>query len=78
MPDNKFVIKGQTNIDTTTGALTIPRLTTAQRNALTAVAGMIIYNTDNAALEVYTGSVWQNPVAYVNTAANLFNYYNFI
>lgn len=69
---------GQVEVNTTTGALLQPRLTTAQRNALTPAAGMTIFNTDTAALEVYNGAAWQNPVAYANTAANLFNYYNFI
>jgi hypothetical protein len=41
-PSAKLEIAG------TTGALLVPRLTTTERNALTAVNGMIIYNaTDN-------------------------------
>lgn len=75
---NKFISRGQTEIETTTGAFIPPRLTTAQRNALTPTAGMMVFNTDNSSLEVYDGSVWVNPVAYANTAANLFNYYNFV
>ncbi len=34
------------NIESTTGAVLLPRLTTAQRNALTAEEGMMIYNKD--------------------------------
>jgi hypothetical protein len=41
------------------GLLTIPRLTTTQRNALTAVAGMLIYNTTSNKLNFYTGSGWE-------------------
>jgi hypothetical protein len=41
------------------GLLTIPRLTTTQRNALTAVAGMLIYNTTSHKLNFYTGSGWE-------------------
>lgn len=43
----------------TTGALLLPRLTDGQRNALTAAAGMFIYNTTNNALQFYNGSAWQ-------------------
>lgn len=41
------------DIQGTTGAVLLPRLTSAQRNALTATAGMIIYNTDNTQVECY-------------------------
>lgn len=42
-----------------TTAITLPRGTTAQQPG-TAVAGMIRYNTDKAAIEVYTGAEWEN------------------
>lgn len=45
-------------ISTTTGALLVSRMTTAQRNALTAVNGMIIYNSDNNRLEAYENGAW--------------------
>jgi hypothetical protein len=37
----------------------VPRLTTAQRNALTAAAGMVIFNTTTTKLETYDGATWQ-------------------
>jgi len=39
--------------DVTDGAVLFPRLTTAQRNALTPAAGMMIYNTTTSQFEVY-------------------------
>ena len=43
---------------TTTGAITIPVGTTAQRP--TGVNGMIRYNTSNNTFEAYVGSAWKN------------------
>jgi hypothetical protein len=45
---------------TTAGALTVPRMTTTQRNALTAAVGMIIYNTTDSKFQGYAGSSWVN------------------
>jgi len=45
---------------TTTGALTVPRMTTTQRNALTAAVGMIVYNTTASKFQGYAGSSWVN------------------
>ena len=47
------------DLDTTDHAFLPPRLTTAQRNALTAVAGMQVFNTTDAEAQFYDGSVWQ-------------------
>ena len=44
----------------TTGALLLPRMTTTQRNALTAVNGMIIYNTTTNVVEAYENGAWVN------------------
>ncbi|MCI0330837.1 MAG: hypothetical protein L0196_07790 [candidate division Zixibacteria bacterium] len=41
--------QGALDVSSTTGAFIVPRMTTAQRNALTPVNGMIIYNTDAVA-----------------------------
>ncbi len=38
--------------------LLIPKLTTVQRNSLSAVVGLTIYNTDNHAIEYYGGDGW--------------------
>lgn len=42
----------------TTGALLVPRLTTTQRDALTAVNGMIIYNTTTNTMQGYINGAW--------------------
>ncbi len=44
----------------TTGALLVSRMTTTQKNALTAVNGMIVYDTDLAKLQGYQAGSWQN------------------
>lgn len=46
-------------ISTTTGALTLPKLTTAQETALTAVEGMLIYNTTLHKMRIRTVSAWE-------------------
>jgi len=38
--------------------LQVPKLTTAQRDALTAVNGMIIYNTTTSQMECYQAGSW--------------------
>ncbi len=46
-------------IQSTSGSLLLPRLTTAQMNALTPVVnGMMIYNTDNNVVTAYENGVW--------------------
>ena len=45
-------------IDTTTAALTIPRMTTTQQNALTGVNGMLIYNSSTNKVRAYAGGAW--------------------
>lgn len=44
------------DIQGTDGALLIPRMTTAQKNALTATAGMTVYDTTLGSFSVYDGS----------------------
>ncbi|MEP7168264.1 MAG: collagen-like protein, partial [Bacteroidota bacterium] len=54
------------DIQSTNGALRLPRLSNAQRNALTASVGMMIYNTDSNRVQGYvqTGNAgFQNPDA---------------
>lgn len=46
------------DITSTTGALIVPRMTTTQRNALTAVNGMIIYNTTDNQMQGYINGAW--------------------
>jgi hypothetical protein len=47
-------------LSTTTGALLLTRMTTTQRDALTAVNGMIIYNITNNVIEGYENGSWVN------------------
>jgi len=47
---------GNIVLTSTVGALILPKMTTTQRNALTAVKGMIIYNTSTDAFNVYDGA----------------------
>ena len=45
-------------LQTTTGALLLSRMTTTQRDALTAVNGMIIYNTTDNVIQGYENGAW--------------------
>ncbi len=47
------------DLKATNKALLLNQLTTAQRNALTPVARMVIYNTDTDQVEFFNGAVWQ-------------------
>lgn len=47
-------------VSSTTGALLVPRMTTGQRNGLTAVNGMIIYNTTTNTMQGYINGAWAN------------------
>ena len=46
------------DIVSTTGALLVSRMTTAQRDALTAANGMILYNTSTNAFNFYENGAW--------------------
>lgn len=50
--------QGALDVTSTTGALIVPRMTTAQRDALTAVNGMIIYNTTTNEFNFYENGAW--------------------
>ena len=41
-------------------AVKFASMTTTQRNALTAAAGMVVFNTTDTKLQVYTGSAWED------------------
>ena len=51
-------ISAKLDIAGTNGALVLPRLTNAQKDALTPLAGMMIYNTDSGSFCVYT-TAWK-------------------
>jgi hypothetical protein len=48
------------DITSTTGALLLPRMTTTQRDALTAVNGMLIYNSTDNKFQGYENGAWAN------------------
>ncbi|MBI4547588.1 MAG: hypothetical protein HY707_06400 [Ignavibacteriae bacterium] len=50
--------QGALDVSSTTGAFIVPRMTTAQRDALTAVNGMIIYNTTTNQFNFYENGAW--------------------
>lgn len=50
--------QGAMDVSSTTGALIVPRMTTAQRNALTPVNGMIIYNTTTNQFNFRENGAW--------------------
>src|SRR3972149_3312593 len=48
------------DLQSTVGALLVPRMTTAQKTALTAVNGMILYDTDLGKFQGYEAGAWIN------------------
>lgn len=46
------------DLTSTTGALLLPRMTSTQRDALTATNGMVIYNSTIPAVQAYVGGSW--------------------
>jgi hypothetical protein len=50
--------EGALDVASTTGAFIVPRMTTTQRDALTAVNGMIIYNTSTNQFNFYENGSW--------------------
>jgi len=47
------------DVQSTTGAFVPPRMTTAQRNVMTATDGMVIYNTTTGRFEGYESGTWR-------------------
>jgi hypothetical protein len=50
--------QGALDVSSTTGAFIVPRMTTTERDALTAVNGMIIYNTTDNQFNFYENGAW--------------------
>lgn len=46
------------DLKSTTGAVLFPRMSTAQKNALTAVDGMVLFDSDLVKLQVRAGGAW--------------------
>lgn len=53
-----FSPQGALDVNSTTGAFIVPRMTTAQRDALSAVNGMIVYNTTTNQFNFYENGAW--------------------
>ena len=60
MSTSNLTVTGPLTVTTTTGAVILPRMTTTQRNALTAAAGMMVYNTTDSKFQGYDGSAWRD------------------
>ena len=58
--DTAFNTSGLLELNSTTQALIVSRMTTGQRDLMTAVNGMIIYNTTTATLQGFQGGAWTN------------------
>lgn len=72
LPDAKAML----DIASTTTGLLIPRMTTIQRDAITAPPnGLQVYNTTTNTLEIFKGSAWQ-ALAFSPAATNLVNVYS--
>jgi len=46
------------HVSGTKSYIKFPNMTSTQRDALTASAGMVVYNTTTSKLQVYSGGVW--------------------
>lgn len=68
------------DVSSTTKGVLFPRMTTAQRNSLTAVAtdGLTVYDTDTKGYWFWNGTVWQNLAGvtspqWTNSGSDIFN-----
>jgi hypothetical protein len=50
--------QGALDVNSTTGGLIVPRMTTTERDALTPVDGTIIYNTTDSQFNFYENGAW--------------------
>jgi hypothetical protein len=50
--------QGALDVNSTTGALIVPRMSTTERDALAAVNGMIIYNITDNQFNFYENGAW--------------------
>lgn len=54
------LFKGGLKFTGTASYLILPSLTSTQRDALTAAAGMMIYNSTTSKAQVYAGGIWND------------------
>jgi histidinol dehydrogenase len=47
-------------VESTTKAMVLSRMSTVQKNALTAIAGMMVFDTTLSQLSYYDGGAWVN------------------
>ena len=52
--------QGALDVTSTTGAFIVPRMTTAERSALTGVNGMIVYDSDLRLFYFFENGLWVN------------------
>lgn len=64
------------DINSTTGALLLPRMTTAQRDQLSATGGMVIYNTTLKKFQGYVEDFNYSPVAESEVSTATYDIYN--
>jgi hypothetical protein len=48
------------DVSSTTSGILLPRMTTSQRNAMTAIAGEMIYNVTTNKHQGYNGTIWND------------------
>ena len=56
----RVAINGLLSGTSTTSGLLLPRLTTTERDAITATAGETIFNTTTSKAQSYDGAVWRD------------------
>lgn len=62
-------------VTTTAGAVTLPRLTTTQQNAITPVNGMVLYNSTLSKFRGYENSAWHDVITgYDRTSGSIPRY----
>ena len=59
VPSGSKTVSAGIELRSTTEAFLLSRMTTTERNALTATAGLVIFNTTTSKMECYDGSTWQ-------------------
>jgi hypothetical protein len=53
-------VYGELNMTSTTKGFLPPRMTTTQKNAISAIAGLVVYDSTTNKLQCYNGSTWND------------------